>query len=133
MFIERLLNSGPTPLLEQSVKFAAQRAKLLTEDVANVDTPGFVQKDLDVDQFQQSLLNKLDQRSKVGTLATNFEDISSPDQNPTANILFHDRNNRSMEQLMAEGAKNTLFHNTMIELLRKQISQLEMALKEHVS
>ena len=35
-------------------------------------------------------------------------------------MLFHDGDNRSMEQLMSDQAKNALMHNLVIELLRKQ-------------
>ena len=41
-------------------------------------------------------------------------------QNPANGILFHDGNNRSMEQLMSDQAKNALMHNLAIELLRNQ-------------
>ena len=37
-----------------------------------------------------------------------------------------------MEQLMSDQAKNALLHNMAIELLRKQFSTMEMALKERV-
>lgn len=53
-------------------------------------------------------------------------------ENPTAGILFHDRNNRSMEHLMSDAAKNALFHNMMTELLRRQFASIETALKERV-
>jgi hypothetical protein len=38
-----------------------------------------------------------------------------------------------MEQLMSDNAKNGLYHNMMIEMLRKQISQLESALRERIA
>ena len=52
--------------------------------------------------------------------------------NPEAGILFHDGNNRSMEELASSLAKNALMHNVAIELLRKQFSAMEMALKERI-
>ena len=133
MFIERLLNQGNTPLIEQAIRFAAAREKLIAENVANVDTPGYVQKDLSAEKFQQMLRERVDARNSAPIGSTSFDDIESEVENPTANILFHDRNNRSMEQLMSAGAKNALYHNMMIELLRKQITQFEMALKERIA
>jgi hypothetical protein len=38
-----------------------------------------------------------------------------------------------MERLMTDQAKNAMTHNLVIELLRKQYSALELALKERVS
>jgi flagellar basal-body rod protein FlgB len=133
MFIERLLNQGNTPLVEQAVRFSAARQKLLTEDVANVDTPDYAQKDFSVDKFRQMLRDRVEQRDSSAPGTTRFDDIVGETDNPTDNILFHDRNNRSIEQLMADGAKNALYHNMMIEILRKQMGSIESALKERVA
>ena len=48
-------------------------------------------------------------------------------------ILSYDGNNRSMESLMSDISKNGILHNMIIELLRKQFQQMDMALKERVS
>jgi len=37
-----------------------------------------------------------------------------------------------MEQLVSDQAKNAMMHNLVVELLRKQYSALDMALKERV-
>jgi flagellar basal-body rod protein FlgB len=133
MFIERLLNQGNAPLLEQVVRFSVARQKLMLENAANIGTPDYVQKDLSLDRFQQMLRERVDARREapLGTVA--FRDIAGEIEHPTRNILFHDRNNRSMEQLMAANAKNGLFHNMMVELLRKQMDGLETALKERIA
>ncbi|HVT89467.1 MAG TPA: hypothetical protein VHD56_11485 [Tepidisphaeraceae bacterium] len=133
MFIERLLNQGSMPLIEQAVRFSAARQKLLAEDVANVDTPGFAQKDLSVDQFQKRLQERIQARNEGPPGETRFDDVTGDLDSPVHNILFHDRNNRSIEQLMADGSKNAMFHNMMIEILRKQVGTIESALKERVA
>ena len=53
-------------------------------------------------------------------------------ENPKAGILFHDQNNRSMEQLASDQAKNGLLYTMAIELLKKQFSAMELAWKERV-
>lgn len=132
MFIERLLNQGNAPLIEQAVKFTAARQRLIAENVANADTPGYLQKDLSLNKFQQMMRERVDSKKFAGPGMTKFDDIVGEVEYPTKNILFHDGSNRSMEQLQSDSAKNAMFHNMMIELLRKQIGQLEMALKERV-
>jgi flagellar basal-body rod protein FlgB len=133
MFIERLLNQGNAPLLEQTVRFSAARARLILENNANVETPGYIQKDLSLARFQQMLQDRVDQRRGAPPGSVQFDDIASELEHPTRNILFHDRNNRSMEQLMSDNAKNGLFHNMMVELLRKQMDGIETALKERIA
>jgi flagellar basal-body rod protein FlgB len=130
MFIDRLLNQGSEPVLEQTLQFTESRQRLLAEDVANVSTPEYVQKDLSLDQFQQMLLNKVQAQDSAPPGTVQFDDVSSEVQHPTNGILFHDGNNRSMEQLMSDQAKNALMHNMAVELLRDQYSMIETALKE---
>lgn len=133
MFIERLINQGNAPLLEQVVRFSAARHELLTENIANVDTPGYRQKDLSVKDFQKALATRIDQRQSAPPGSVRFDDIPMDPEHPQAGILAHDGNNRSMEQLSTDLAKNALLHNMAIELLRKQYQQIEMALKERIA
>jgi flagellar basal-body rod protein FlgB len=130
MLIEGLMNRGNGALLEQVINFASQRHKLLLDDIANVDTPGYKQKDLSIDRFNTMLSERVEDRRRTGSAS--FDDINTRTEYPTRSILFHDRNNRSMEQLATDLAKNAMMHNLAIELLRKQFQQMEMALKEKV-
>lgn len=130
MYLDRLLNQGNEPVLEKWLDFTDARQRLLSEDVANTDTPGFVQKDLSLDGFQSLLTKKIKEQQTAAPGSVQFEDISMDIQHPTRDILFHDGNNRSMEQLMSDQAKNALMHSLAVELLRDQYSMMETALKE---
>ena len=131
-FIERLLDQGSAPLLEQTLRFTAARHRLIAENVVNVDTPGYQQKDLSVEKFQALMRDRVDQRAEAGPGGVSFDDVTGELESPQRGILFHDGNNRSMEQLMADQAKNAMMHNLCVELLRKQFQALELALKERV-
>ena len=135
MFIERLLNQGNAPVLEQWLRFTSARHRLIAENVVNADTPNYRQKDLSVDRFQRMLLDRIEQRKRPGTPvgSVSFDDVAVEVETPTRGILFHDGNNRSMEQLMSDQAKNAMLHNLAIELLRKQYQSLETALRERMS
>ena len=133
MFIERLLNQGNAPLLERTLEFTAQRHRLIAENVVNVDTPNYVQRDMSLEKFQSMLRRRVEDRRNGPPGATGFRDIDGELENPERSILFHDGNNRSMEQLMSDQAKNALLHNMVVELLKKQFASLENALKERIS
>lgn len=133
MFVERLLNQGNAPLLERTVQFHAQRHRLLADNIANVSTPGYRQKDLSVDDFRRVLRERLDTRRASPPGTVGFSDIRADVETPVGGVLFHDRANRSMEQLMTDAAKNALFHNLMTELLRKQFGSIESALRERIA
>jgi flagellar basal-body rod protein FlgB len=130
MFLDRMINQTNVPLLERVLDFTSARHTLIAENMANLDTPGYVQKDLNADKFYGMLRERVDSAPPGGR---GFDDVPADLANPTAGILFHDGNNRSMEQLAADQAKNALVHNLVVELLRKQYQQLNMALSEKVS
>lgn len=130
MFVSKMLNQDSQPVLEQMLQFTAARHKVLAENIANIDTPNYRQKDLSVERFQQVMQERLDKRESSPVGSVTFDDINGELTNPNDGILFHDGNNRSAEQLMSEFAKNALMHNMAVEMLRKQYSMMEMALKE---
>ena len=134
MFIERLLDQGNAPLLEQTVRFTAARHSLIAENIVNVDTPEYRQKDLSVEKFQAMMRRRVEVRreARPGDERPGFDDVAAELVNPQRGILFHDGNNRSMEHLMSDMAKNAMMHNLCVELLRKQFASLEAALKERV-
>jgi flagellar basal-body rod protein FlgB len=129
MFVDRMLNQGPSPVLEQMLQFTDSRAELLGEDVVNASTPGYIQKDMSVGEFQKALAAKVDEAETAGPGSVDFTDISMDETNPKS-LLFQDGNNRSMEQLMTDQAKNALMHNLAVELLRRQYATLSMAIME---
>lgn len=132
MFVDRLLNQGNAPLLENWLNFTSARHRLIAENVVNISTPNYRQKDLSVEKFQEMLQGWVEQRQD-GQSADGPPDISGEIETPRRGVLFHDGTNRSMEQLMTDQAKNALMHNLAIELLRKQFQTMEMALRERVS
>src|SRR5687768_8108913 len=126
--IQRLLNQGNAPLLEQTLKFTAARHRLIAENVVNVSTPGYRQKDLSLEKFQALLQDRVRDRESAAPGSLGFGDIVGEVEHPTRNILFHDGGNRSMEHLVTDQAKNAMMHNLTVELLRKQYGALKNAL-----
>ena len=132
MFLDRLLNQGSAPVLERVLSFTAARHRLIAENIVNADTPGYRQKDLSVAKFQEMLGRWIEQRHAAPGGSGAASDPALEIEYPQRGILFHDGNNRSMEQLMTDQAKNALLHNLTVELLRKQYQGMELALKERI-
>ena len=133
MFIERLMNETGGPLVERVLQFSAARQKLLAENLANVDTPGYRYKDRSEEKFVHRLRERAAERASASPGSGGFEDVAADVENPSNGILFHDQNNRSMEKLMADMGKNGMRYTMAIEILKKQYAQMEMALRERVS
>ena len=131
--IERLLNQSAAATLEQSASFHAARHKVLAENVVNLSTPGYRQKDLDESKFRTELRRRLDERDRGGTVDLAGLDSVAARQRAQQNLVFHDGNDRSVEQLMGDQAENALRHNLSVELLRKQYGLFQMALREQVA
>jgi flagellar basal-body rod protein FlgB len=133
MFINRLINQGNAPIIEQMMRFTAKRHTLIAENIVNATTPGYVQKDMSMDAFQEQLRDRVAERRVRGPGAVSFDDIAASIDRPDSGILFHDRSNRSMEKLQSDLSGNAMRHNMFAELLRKQYDGLHNVLKERVA
>lgn len=133
MFVERLINQGNAPLVSQMLSFTQQRHRLLADNIANISTPGYEQRDLDLGAFQQQLRERVAQRQRLGPMAVRFDDVQGILSDPDRGVFYHDRSNRSTEQLMSDLSSNALRHNMYVELLRKQFDSIKNALRERVS
>jgi flagellar basal-body rod protein FlgB len=131
-FVERLLNQGNAPLLERVLQFTGERQRLIGENIVNLSTPGYKQKDLSVERFQKALRDRVERKNNSGPGSVGFKDIDAELEKGATGLLFHDGNDRSVEGLMTESAKNALMHNLVVELLRKQFGAMENALKERI-
>jgi flagellar basal-body rod protein FlgB len=121
--------------------FTQARHRMLTENIANVDTPHYQAKHLDVDGFQASLCKALDRRRQTRSpelvlaptdqvrQAASGELVVKPQVEPAENILFHDRTNMSIERQMAALAENAMMHQTVTELLNGRFQRLLSAIR----
>src|SRR5688572_5947550 len=67
MFITDLTSSGPLRVLEASLRFAAQRQRLIAHNIANLSTPDFRPLDVSVPAFQRTLREAVEaRRSRTG-------------------------------------------------------------------
>lgn len=133
MFIDRLLNMGNAPLIERAMDFTAARHELIAENIANVSTPGYVQKDLSLPAFQKQLRERIARKNSSAPGSVGFEDLRGSLKDERSGLLFHDRSNRSMETMMADLSSNALKHNMYAEMLRKQFDSLQTVLRERIA
>ncbi len=142
MWFDSIVSRGSMPVLEQVMSFTEERQNVLADNISNIDTVDYQMKDLDVDAFTASLTEAIERRASKGAAASlelkgtrNLSWDKEGRINATAipsspkNILFHDKNNRSVENQMAEMAKNGMMHNVAVELLRGQYTGLEKAIR----
>ncbi|HVX84234.1 MAG TPA: hypothetical protein VH253_05410 [Phycisphaerae bacterium] len=142
--IDDLISTPTTRVLEGAVNFTEQRHQVLLANIANLDTPGYIQSDLNVADFQSSLRNALDrERASVGTDvnpdSSQTVDFSQGPGNPVgipqqviASPVFHDKGARSIDSLMSNLADNALAHNTAVQLLKSRYDMITRAISMKV-
>ena len=144
MFFQGIVNSGAIPAMEKMLAFTEARHRMLAENVANVDTPGYKTKHLDPQAFQQALRTALDEKNETRSAEFRLPSTSefrqdesgrlevSPEVEPAENLLFHDQTNMRIERQMAMVAENAMMHETVPELLRGRFQGLLKAIRGQV-
>lgn len=141
MQITGLINAGGEQVLESSLRFAAQRQRLIAHNIANIATPDFRPVDVSPGEFQKALRDAVDQERKTGefNIPSTGSIQSAPDGSltlkakpSTDHILFHDRNNRDVESLMKDLAENSTAFRVSTELLRGRVDIMRTAISGRV-
>lgn len=143
-----LANAGAAPVLEQVLRFAGARQRLLAHNIANIDTPDFRPVDVSPAAFREQLDRAVRKRreergGQSGELE--FEDteevsfargvsgsLTLKPASPSRNVLYHDRNNRDLERLMQSVSENQLMYRTAADLLRRENDLLRSAISQRV-
>ena len=134
---------GNIPVLEKLLAYAEAGQRMLADNIANVDNPDYKTKQLDPRLFQAALRQALDQcpdpRAPLDIPATDQFQLDdqgklrvTPAETPVQNILFHDRTNARVEQLMSQLAENVLTYNAAAQLLRGNFDSIKTAIRGQV-
>lgn len=109
-------------LYERMLDFAATRHKVLANNIANVNTPGFRRSDV---EFAQELGRVLGDKGFEGVKDVQFR-MTKPDETAFRN----DGNNVSIDKEMAALSENALLYRIYAQLLSRRFRQLQDILKE---
>ena len=139
-----LSNAGSMPVLADLMRFTARRQAILAHNIANLDTPGFIQVDASPEQFQRALRDAVQRRREAtggerGDLPAFETDevrrladgsIRLMPGSASGNVLYHDRNNRDLERLMQDLSENGLMYRVSADLMRRQTDLLRSAIAQ---
>jgi flagellar basal-body rod protein FlgB len=145
-FMGGVFSSGGLAGLEDVLRFSEARHRYLAENVANVDTPGYVRKDLPVEDFDNALRDavKRSKKSSGERMRLDLEPFFRPERTDTsglgilrplgsdskAGVLRHDGNNVDIEREMAQLNKNFGRLKRTVSLMKKLLSQISNAMSE---
>lgn len=147
MQIGDLNSAGAMPALEMTMRYAAQRQRLLAHNIANVNTPNFIARDVDPKKFQSVLSDAIDSRraktgggygdlnwketSQIGR-ASGDGSLRLKATSPHGGVLGHDRNAVDLERLMQDMVENATVFRAASDLMRRQKSTLLAAITQRV-
>lgn len=144
MIFSEITSSGAIPVLEASMRFAARRQAIIAGNIANIETPDYRPMDVSVDGFRRTLAQAVATRRSAGgngeiSLQSTREVQTLPDGTMTLHpgtaspgVLFHDRNNRSLEKLMQDSVENVGAFRVASDFLRTRYDLLKMAIAQRV-
>ena len=143
--IDGVTNGEAIPVLERLLQFAGARHRMLTDNIANLDTPGFRPMDVSPERFQEALGEAIDAKRSAGgpigsplpTINMNGVTITNGRMtlNPEAageNILFHDQNDRDLERSMQDLVENFMTFRLAADLIRNQFDLINTAIRERI-
>ena len=144
MLFNDLVNSGSVPMLDSMLSFTQARHKVLTENIANIDTPGYQTRHLDAKQFQRDLATAVARKREEHTPGLRIESSQQvqqgsggqlrfmPMREPAENVLFHDKTNARVERQMSMLAENAMMHQTATELLAGRYQSMLKAIRGQI-
>ncbi len=131
-----ILNSNTIPALEQTLNFAQRRHDLLASNIANISTPGYRSRDLDVKDFQAALSDSIrgygDDAANSGVAATRDERFSGP-RSASEQIVYHDGSDVALEHQVTQISKNQHMQSLAITTMRSQFALLRAAITERAT
>jgi len=145
--ISKLFTNGAMQSVERLVEFTGARHKVLTNNIANFETPFYRARELDPAMFQAGLRDAIETRRRSGaspidgplkmrnSRQVHYRDGGSASFTPgfdDSGIMFHDRTNADIERTMQHLAENTMAHNTGLQILKNEFDMLKMAIRGRV-
>jgi len=130
MNLTSLVTDNITELLVKIIEFTQSRQKILIRNIDNIHNPGFVPKDLAVDEFSDLLNNAINEHNRSQRLLLcdteniKFGSAGSFEVRPTADKyakeLLEENRDEYLELQISKLLENSLNQRVAAELLRQK-------------
>lgn len=134
MVLDAILSSPRAAVLEQALSAASLRQKVISNNIANVNTPEYKKSEVSFEDMLQSTING----DKMPMLQTNARHLSTQPKGvpaPQVNLIGNtsirkDGNNVDIDVEMASLAKNSIYYNAVVQQLSSYYSGLKTVIRE---
>lgn len=114
--------------LEMALDGSALKQKTISNNLANVDTPGYKAKETVFNQeLKRSLqAHRTDQRHFSFSTGSSSSFYVKEEANT---VMNHNGNNVDVDKEMAELAKNQLYYQTLVQRINGKLNSIKMVVK----
>ncbi|KON89095.1 flagellar basal body rod protein FlgB [Sporosarcina globispora] len=126
------LFSGTLSTLEQALNYSSLKQKVISQNIANADTPNYKAKDTSFKEAFQSALGESVKANKSDIRHYDFKIGSSPVQGIVTrrNASYnHNGNSVDLDKEMADLATNQIYYNAVIERVSGKFSSMQNVLR----
>lgn len=132
--LNSILSSPRVEVLEQALSASSLRQKVISNNIANVNTPGYKKSEVSFEDMLQNAIGG-DRLPMVKTnerhLTLQKKSIPNPEVNVMSNTSIRtDGNNVDIDVEMAELAKNNIYYNAVVQQMSSYFSGIKSAIKE---
>ncbi|KQL58631.1 flagellar basal body rod protein FlgB [Shouchella lehensis] len=120
-------------VLEEALHFAANQQKVISSNIANVDTPDYKEKSV---SFQNVLQTAQSNSNEFQAKQTNERHLAFPlPQSHTQGLherlqqYNHNGNSVDIDKQMSKMAENQLYHQALVDRISSNFQSLETAIK----
>lgn len=116
-------------ILSEVLDFRSERHKVITSNIANMDTPNYRPKDIVFKEELESIINNKDRIKMTGSRGRSLSEQSNPAGRADFEVI--DSGERvNLDSEMAKLTENNLMHNLTVELLVRKFRVLNTVLSE---
>lgn len=133
---DRIFGNSSIQLLEKALEGSSLRHKVISNNIANVNTPGYKRQEISFEE-QLAVVTKEEAVADKGLLLTHPRHLApkakTSDINQIRTIentsLRTDGNNVDIDAEMAAMTKNNIFYNTVAQRINGYYTNIKMAIK----
>ncbi len=126
------LFSNTFNLLDQALTYSSLKQKVISQNIANVDTPNYKAQDV---SFKSILQNELGQNFETNRTDSRHIDFSDNTESQSAiitrqNVQYNNNGNSvDMDQEMSDLAANQIYYDALIEQMNGKFSALQTVIR----
>ena len=116
-------------ILSEVLDFQSERHKVITSNIANMDTPNYRPKDIVFKEELESIINNKDRIKMTGSRGRSLSEQSNPAGRADFEVIDSGES-VNLDSEMAKLTENNLMHNLTVELLVRKFRVLNTVLRE---